>query len=218
MSDSNSVFRGTIIVKPAVDLQFGTRAVGDFSVRPNGPGRLVAEAEHEDAHDRFTGRAFLAALEILAWDLLWESGVATEFEPGCGSRSNVLRDGQMLQMMYVHDTISAGGGNPKAGLRSFENFDLLQRIRDHLIDVHLAQKDPTRLAMLSSRAEVLLAVERYVRALLAPSHAMANLYSLVETIENQYGGRHALIQLVPKKELDKITDDKKRAKARRPIA
>jgi hypothetical protein len=195
MDDGDNPFHGSIIIHPSLELSFKPRQVGAFLIEPGGPGRLKAWSTDPDAWKLFLSPDFRGALEVLAWDLVWEAQVAVEFEPDSASRGNHL---------YLHSTIAATG-NPKAGLRASSNFDLLQRIRDHLIKKHLAADDHGRSSRLSSDAAVLIALEHYVRGIITTRYTLTALYSVVETIENRLGGRHELFKVIPKSRVDKIT-------------
>jgi hypothetical protein len=197
----SGVFRGSIIVHPTVDLKLERRTIGGFEVSSSTSKRLTAESLGPDAWSRFLSKEFLAALELLAWDMVWERQVAVEFEPDSGCQGEMEIGGQQVQMMYIHDTISPSG-NPRSGTKSFDGFDLLQRIRDHIIQHHIASGSDGKS---SSNATLLLAVEHFVKGVVRREYAMAEFYLVVETVENWVGGRHELFRLIPKTEVDKIT-------------
>lgn len=118
-------FKGAIIVHPTVDLQLPLRGVGKFTIRSTGPGRLEATSAHADAWRLFIGE-FKTDLVRLSWDMVWERLVAVQFEPDSGHRDEVNSEGGQIRMMYLHDTIDAGAGNPKHGIPRWHSSTIIR--------------------------------------------------------------------------------------------
>jgi hypothetical protein len=139
--------------------------------------------------------------------MIWERLVAVQLEPGMSRSTKLGDDGTQLVSMHIHETIDAGCGNPKYGVAASSQFGLLQTIRDRIILVHLGGGDPTRARALMQDATLLLALEHFVKGIVNSVYALAEFYSLVETIENRLGSRRKLeSQLgLTKKDVDKIT-------------
>jgi hypothetical protein len=199
------VFRGSIKIHPVVDLKLDPRNINGFEVKSEGVGYLAAQLKARDAWQQFLSQDFIDALEELSWDVLWELLVAVQFEPSTGVQGEPEHDGQKMVMMFVHETVSGDGGNLKVGVQPFQGFDLLQRIRDHAITEYLAAGNVDRAASLSRDATLLLSLEHFFKGLLSPQYALAEFYSVVETIENRIGGRREIYKLIPRAEIDKIT-------------
>lgn len=205
MSQPQGVFFGTIKVKPPTGLQLNHRPVGQFQISSVSDDEVEARFTAEDAETLFRGEAFLDELRVLAWDLAWEKQVVVEFEPDQGKRVAEDVVGRQLITMDIQETAYFNQGNPRAGIKSFTNFDLLQRIRDRIVSVHIANGDPAKARKLMADAAILIAVEHFIKGVVNRQYALAEFYSLAETVENQLGGRHQLTQLMTKAKLDKIT-------------
>jgi len=199
------VFCGTIVVHPDADLQLAPRIVDGFEIQSSGIGRLSATTSKPDAWNSFIGKHFLQSLEMLSWDVLWECLIAVQFEPGSATQGESHHRGRKIVMVHAHDTISSSDGNPRAGIVPHENFGLLQRIRDYIVSRHLAAGNRQRNSALTGDATLLLAIEHFLKGVVLNQYALAEFYSVVETIENRLGGRRALLQSISKAELDKIT-------------
>lgn len=205
MPTNPGVFSGTINVIPPTQLALAARAVGSFEVTSANANTVEAKSAHPGAEKNFRSDKFLADLEKLSWDLVWEKQVAVEFQPDMGKRTATDDQGRQLITMDFQETADMNAGNPKAGLKSFTNFDLLQRIRDHIVHTHVGGGDASKVTKLMANAAVLLAVEHFIKGVVNRNYALAEFYSVAETVENQIGGRHALTALMTKAKLDKIT-------------
>lgn len=199
-------YSGSIIIHPHADLQLAPRQLGEFTVHSTSPRLLEATSSHVDAPNLFHSQ-LPQHLEVLSWDMVWERLVAVQFEPSGGRRDEVGPEGQQIVTMYMHDTISTSGGNPKHGILDSSNFGLLQTIRDRIIAKHLANEDAARNVKLMGDAPLLIAVEHLVKGVVHSQYALAEYYSVVETIENRLGNRKALATSLglAKTDLDLIT-------------
>jgi hypothetical protein len=205
MTDDNGTFVSRIVVLPPTPLGLSSRLVGEFVLSSINDASLDARSPHTDAALLFQSHAFHEQLERLAWDLVWERQVAVEFQPELGGTRTVT-DGQGRSLMTINleDRILFNPENPRSGLARFTRFDLLQRIRDYLIEAQLSGGDASKNAKLKGNAAVLLAVEHFVKGVVHQAYAMAEFYSVVETVENQIGGRNALNKRMGKSVVDKI--------------
>jgi hypothetical protein len=205
MTDVTGRFVSQIRVLPQTALGFNSRSVGHFRLTSIDDSSVEVSSAEPDASQAFGSSAFLKQLEQLAWDLVWERQVAVQFEPALGGSRTVIDDlGRQQIETNLEDRVYFNPENPRAGLESYTNFDLLQRIRDHLIQDHLSGGDSSRLAKLNGNGAVLLAVEHFIKGVVNQPYAMAEFYSVVETIENQIGGRNALNKRMGKAVVDKI--------------
>lgn len=184
-------YRGSVIIHPENDLQLAPRQLGEFTVQSESAQRLEATSAHVDAPNLFHSE-LPKHLEELSWDMVWERLVAVQFEPSGGRRDEVGPEGQQVVTMYMHDTISASDGNPKYGIHDSSDFGLLQTIRDRIIAKHLANEDGARTETLMGNATLLIAVEHLVKGVVHSRYALAEFYSVVETVENRLGNRKAL--------------------------
>jgi hypothetical protein len=192
-SASHDLFEGTLIVHPPADLSFAPRKVGDFVVAPRNRTSLTATSTIVDAANVFQ-QGIQNELKELSIDLIWECCVAVEFEPAGGRRARLAEDGTQLIEMFLHETIDASGGNPKYGIPSGLNLNLLPDIRDRIITKHLALDQPQCVAKLMSDAALLIAVEHFAKGVVNKLYALPEFYLVLETIENSMGDRRKLIK------------------------
>jgi len=205
MTSEPGHFSGAVLVLPATNLHLVARPVGDFELTSVNPGQLRADSNHPEATKLFRSDGFFKALERLAWDLVWENQVAVQFEPSEGKRTVIDEFGRQKITFEFQETMYSNLGNPRAGLKVYANFDLLQQIRDYLIGAHLAGGDSAKFAKLQGNAAILLAMEHFIKGVVNRAYALAEFYSVVESVENQIGGRHKIVQLMTKQKIDKIT-------------
>lgn len=206
MSANPSVFTATVRVEPPTALNLNGRPLWEFTLTSVANDTLEAKSTHPDAEKLLQDERMLDELRHLAWDLLWEKMVAVEFEPSLtGKRVQLDASGRQLIAMGFESRMLSDPPNPRAGLKNNANFDLLQRIRDHVISVHLAGGDASRTTKLMANAAVLLAVEHFIKGVVNSAYSMVEYYLVAETIWNQLGGRHKLDAIHGKAVVDKIT-------------
>lgn len=206
MTNGVGKYVSRITVLPPTALNLSSRLVGEFQFTSLDNSSIEASSTHPDAAQLFQSDAFFEQLDRLSWDLVWEQQVAVEFAPALGGRHTVI-DEQGLQTitMGVEDRMVSNPENPRYGLMSHKDFDLLQRVRDHLIQDHISGGDPNNLVKLNGNAAVILAVEHFIKGVINQHYAMAEFYLVAETIWKQVGGRHSLDKLITKANVDKIT-------------
>lgn len=191
-------------VHPALELdpievdgfRFVSTAPGIVKAEPLIPGVTASNARDQ----------LMAPLEHLSWDMIWRRHVAVEFQIN-DVRGSVEVGGIKHVCVGFEEVLCMGpGSGRKVGAKAYEGFDLLSRIRDYVIRKHLARADPTRESILKTKAELLLAVEHYVKGVMTPPYALAEFYSVLECIEARLGGRKQLSQTlqIAKADLDKI--------------
>lgn len=206
MTLTPSVFITSIRVDPPTALRLQARPVWEFTLTSVADATLEATSTHPDAEKKLQDPRMLSELEQLSWDLLWEQLVVVEFEPSqYGKRIQTDEHGRQLIDIGVGDTLVSNPPNPRAGLRDNAAIDLLQRIRDRTITAHLAGGDTAKAVKLMRDAAVLLAVEHFVKGLVNGVYSLVEFYLVVETIENQIGGRNAIQAVHGKTEIAKIT-------------
>lgn len=178
----------------------------EFTLTSVADATLEAKSTHPDAEKLLQDPRMLSELEQVSWDLLWEQLVVVEFEPSqYGKRIQTDELGRQLIGIGVGDTFVSNPPNPRAGLKDNAGIDLLQRIRDRIITAHLAGGDAAKAAKLMQDAAVLLAVEHFVKGLVNGAYSLVEFYLVVETVENQIGGRNAIQGIHGKAEIAKIT-------------
>lgn len=196
----------SIRVNPSTPLNLSSRTVGTFQLNSINADIVEATTTHPDAERDFRSQPFLGELERLAWDLVWEQLVAVQFElPGDSQR--VTKDQQWREIININmeQRIDFNPGNRKSGLDPSGHFDLLQRIRDHVIKHHVAGNDQPKTAKLMGDAPTILAIEHFVKGVVNRQYAFVEFYSVLEIIAHQTaGGRKALESKMTKATIDKI--------------
>ena len=206
MPEGAGTFEGTVNVYPQLKIPITNRCIGTFQLDSVNATELRVSSKHPNAEELFHGDEFLQGLEHLSWDLIWERQAAIEFELIENTTTTTIgTDGcQLIEYKNV-DRLLKKQENRTTSVRQFTNFDLLQRIRDHLISSHLITVSTDRGDGFLNDAALLLAVEHYIKGIIIERHALAEFYSVVETIENQVGGRSILYKWMTKSKINKIT-------------
>ncbi|WP_254511395.1 hypothetical protein [Anatilimnocola floriformis] len=207
MTHAVGKFVSQIQVLPHTALGLVSRTVGQFSLTSIDDATVEASSSEASALQEFRSSVFMEKLEQLAWDLVWEQQVAVLFEPALGgNRTLVNEQGQQVVEIHLEDRIEFNPENPRVGLEPYTHFDLLQQIRDHVIKSHLATGNALQATKLQGNAAILLAVEHFVKGVVNRQYALAEFYSVYETIAHQWaGGKAALKAHMTPSKLEKIT-------------
>jgi len=207
MQQNDGTFEGSLKVSPATDLKFQARQMGQFLLTSTSPEHIAVVSNHSGAEASFKSASFLEDLERLSWDLIWEQQVTVQFELNENTTTTKI-DAQGRQEIHfgMQDRMMSNLPGPIAGTRTFTNLDLLQRIRDHIVSKHVATVNPTKSAALQGNAAILVAVEHFIKGIVNRPYALAEFYSVYETIAHQWAGGKAALKahLTPSK-LERIT-------------
>lgn len=165
------------------------------------PGLLIATGDGGGRTAQQIRDELADLLKLKSCDLVYEVGRVVRFQVG----TVALESGAALMTLDMEDTIDMNADH-SIGLAAVQAAPDRLAARDRIIRKFLAHDNPDHYRRLRADATLVNAVEHLVTAVVHPVHQMAELYSVIEVIENRLGGRREFSKIgLSKSYVDYIT-------------